>query len=196
MTTLVAAPIARCKDYSLALWAAATEGHPRLLATEETDYLGVIESHGIGAVHYTAPSTPDLTPFRHVMCSNRFNAAWQAILDNADPHTMVLSLESDVVPPQGVDIVALMEEHWDDALDFLIHLYPYRPSYKRRAGCKAFEMGCTLATTETWRRALRELPATGVLYWAVYQEKYKSRQIDLVELEHLDQPEAVTAERT
>ncbi len=187
MNTLVAAPTARLKDYSLAQWAAATEGHDRLMVTEETDYIPVIESHGIPALYYEPPDTPDISPFRHIMCSNRFNAAWETIVVHAEEsgfsHT--LSLETDIIPPEDVDIVKVMEENWDGSVDFLVHLYPYRVSYNRQ-GQMCYEMCCETATTETWRKALDGLPPTGVLYWAVYQEKYTNKRIDPVRLQHLE----------
>jgi hypothetical protein len=185
MTTLVAAPIAPRKDYSLERWAAATDGHDRLLVTEDVSYVDVIKDHGIPAFYFAPPETPDISPFRHAMCSNLFNYAWQAILDNAGDHELLLSLETDIIPPKGVDIVKLMEDNWDGSVDFLVHLYPYRDAY-HRPGQRAFEMGCTMATTETWKKALAALPEDGVLYWAVYQPTYTNKRIEPVQLEHVD----------
>ena len=191
MKTMVAAPICARKDYSLHRWAAATKGHDRLLATEEKSYVPVIESWDIPAVLYEPPPVQQ-SCFRHVMATNRFNAAWKAIIDSANGHSHILSLESDVIPPEGVDIVQLMENNWTGEEDFLVHLYPYRESYGR-PGQRAFEMGCTMAKTETWKHALETLPETAVLYWAVYQTKesnphynFTNRRIEEVELQHLE----------
>ena len=201
MRTVVAAPTDRVKDYSLAQWAAATAGHDRFLVTTERDYMPDIQKHGIPVFHYEPPLVPD-KPFpipdplgtRHIMCGSRFNAAWSRIvgLAEAGGYTHTLSLEIDVIPPEDIDIVGLMESEWDGSVDFLIHLYPYRPSYKR-PGKKCNEMGCTMAKTETWRKALDTMPPTGMLYWAVRQTKDKNprfhftnKQIDIVELQHLE----------
>lgn len=193
MNTLTAAPTARKKAYSLEQWAAALRGHDRLLVTEEDDFLEEMGKYA-PATLYEKPTTPDISSMRHEMCSNRFNAAWEVIISFAEVsgYTHILSLESDVIPPEGVDIVRLMESQWDDKTDFLVHLYPYRKSYNR-PDRKCYEMGCTMAKTETWRKALNGLPPTGVLYWAVYQTPEKNpkfhftnRRIDLVDLQHLE----------
>lgn len=195
MKTLVAAPTARKKAYSLERWAAATKGHHRLLVTEEEDFLDCIEDAGVIAAYYEKPPDPDMSSIRHEMCSNRFNAAWEKIISYAEmfDFTHILSLESDIIPPEGVDIVSLMESQWDETVDFLVHLYPYRPSYRRK-GTKCYEMGCAMASTKTWRRALDTLPKDAVLYWSVYQTPqmnpkyhFNIRRIDLAELQHLDQ---------
>lgn len=194
MNTLTAAPIARKKLYSLERWAAATEGHDKLLVTEEDDILEEIGKYA-PATLYEKPPDPDISSIRHEMCSNRFNAAWEVIISFAEAsgYTHILSLESDVIPPEGVDIVELMESQWDDTVDFLIHLYPWRPSYNR-PGRKSYEMGCTMARTETWRKALDTMPPTAVLYWCVYQTPEKNpkfhftnKRIDLVELQHVEE---------
>lgn len=193
MNTLVAAPTARRKAYSLEQWAAATKGHDRLLVTEEDDFLEELGKYA-PATSYEAPAYNGPEIFRHEMAGFRFNAAWDVIIRFAEVsgYSHVLSLESDVVPANGEDITAVMESQWDDNYDFLCHGYPYRESYNR-PGQKCYEMGCTMARTETWRKALKSLPPTGVLYWAVYQTKERNprlhfthRKIDLVELQHLE----------
>lgn len=194
MTTLVACPSALKKLYSLERWAAATKNHPRLIVSEEEACIMKVQDEGIHCLHYEKPPLPDASMFRHEMCSNRFNAAWERIISFAETtgYDRILSLESDVIPKNGVDIVELMDSQWDDTVDFLVHLYPYRESYNR-PGQKCYEMGCTMARTTTWRKALDTLPPTGVLYWAVYQTVDKNpkyhwtnRRIDLAELEHLE----------
>ena len=187
MDVLVACPISRRKGYSLHEWEQATKGHDRLMVTEEPDYLPEIYKAGITALPYVSPPLPEnwQDEFRHEMCTPRFNAAWKTIIDHAGYHDFILSLESDVIPPEGVDIVELMVKAWDGSVDFLVHLYPYRASYNR-PGKKCFEMGCTMASAQTWKRAMSELPENVPLYWAVYQEKYTNKRIDEVPLEHLD----------
>lgn len=187
MNVTVAAPTARLKDYSLPQWEAATRGHRRLLVTEERDYIPVIENMGIRAEYYEPPP-PSYSPLRHVMCSNRFNVAWAKILEHVDTE-YVLSLETDVIPPEDVDIVEVMKAEWDGTVDFLVHLYPYRSSYNRE-GQRCFEMGCTLARTDTWMMALALVPPTGALYQAPYSDYYPftHRRIEPVQLSHLDGP--------
>ncbi len=195
MRTVVAAPISRVKDYSLAKWAAATAGHDRFLVTEEPDYMQDIQKYGIPAFHYEPPPVSDDIPnLRHVMCGKRYNVAWKRIVELAmdGGYTHILSLEVDVIPPDDVDIVAIMEGEWDGSVDFLIHLYPYRASYNR-PGLKCNEMGCTMAKTKTWKWALDNMPKDCTLFWAVRQTRDKSprfyftnKQIDVVELQHLD----------
>ena len=190
MDVLVACPISRRKGYSLHEWEQATKGHDRLMVTEEADFLPEIYKAGVTALPYEVEPYQE-TLVTHSMTPNKFNPAWRTIIEHAGYHDFILSLESDIIPPERVDIVQTMIDEWDGTVEFLIHLYPYRSEYHRTE--KAYEMGCTMASTKTWEKALNTLPAGVGLYWSVYQTKemnprhyFTSKRIDVVELKHLE----------
>lgn len=196
MNTIVASPIAKHKLYSLDLWASATDGHPRVMSIENADeeIAPAIEALGIPVVRYEPPEEDQLYMFHHRFTPKKYNEAYRVIIDYAEKggYDHVLSLQSDNIPPDDCDIVQVMEDNWDGDVDFLIHLNPWRDEYGR-PGMKGYEMGCTLASTKTWRKALDTMPPTGVLYWAVYQTKennprfyFTHKRIDVVDLKHLE----------
>lgn len=191
MKTLVAAPICKSKLYSLPQWAAATQGHHRFLVTEEPGLVWCL-GHVAPVSTYDPPDLEGKLLGGHAFHIPRFNAAWEVIIQMAEmfDYTHILSLESDVIPPEGVDIVGLMESQMDDTIEFLVHLYPYRINTARTE--KMFEMGCTMARTETWRRAIRDKPENMALYQCPYQTvernpkfHFKVKTIDLVPLQHI-----------
>lgn len=183
MRTLVAAPVAPRKDYSFQHWAAATAGYDRIVTTEYTDYAKVCEQTGVPAVLFESPDDPRRKG-RHSMHGVKFNVAWQAILDSARGFTHILSLESDIIPVD-CDIVALMEENYGPE-DFLCHLHPWRKEY-HRPYVKVCEMGCTFGSVEVFKKALDYCFKTGrTLYGQVRDEPFTHRDIEMVELIHLD----------
>jgi hypothetical protein len=197
MKTLVACPIARHKLYSLELWAQATAAYDRLMVIDEaeSDIAESIRQHGIEVLTYRSPEEDprDLELFHHPFTPKKYNEAYRTIFDYADEQGFdyVLSLQSDNIPSD--DVLEILEENWDEGVDFLIQLNPWRDSYGR-PGNKGYEMGCTLARTATWKRALEELPEPGVpLYWGVYQTEvrnpnyhFTNKMIDAVQIKHLD----------
>lgn len=191
MNVLVATPIAEHKLYSLDDWVAATAGHPRAMSIDrEDEYISpLIDRHGVHVIVFDPPQNDDPGPFQHPFTPRKYNEAYRVLFEyaKANGFPYVLSLQSDNIPLNGVDVVRGMEQYWEDGIDFLVQLSPWRASYGRPER-KGFEMGCTLATTDTWFKTLAELPHDGVpLYWAVYQDRYRSKQIDVIELDHPDE---------
>jgi len=181
MRTLVAAPSASRKHYAFDRWEAATRDYDRLLAIDEPDYAERVEALGVPTVTYAAISKRRLG--NNAIYGPRFTEAWQAILGASEGYTHILSLESDVIPPEGYDILALMEKEYQP--DFTCHDYPWRegrPGY-------AFEMGCTIFTRETLKRAIEVCPDEQGMYCIVSNEDFfKRNRIHVVELEHLTDP--------
>ena len=184
MRTLVAAPFGEGRLSSLDRWAAATEGYDRVAAIDQP--IGEqLEEYGIPYVEFTYDGeTPEGA--RHRICSERFNVAWDAILDYAEQgrYTHVLSLESDIVA--DCDIVALMSENFTEDDDIVRHVYPWGPEYNRPYH-KASEMGCTMMTVEALRTALVEArERKSKLYGSVmWTKRLKTRTIEKTELTHL-----------
>jgi hypothetical protein len=186
MRTLVAAPHGSKKRYSFPAWEAATRPYDRLVAMHSDDDPCYIEevTGQVPVVLFDRPPAPFNRQGRNAIYGPLFNEAWRTILGYAHHHcySHVLSLETDVIPPEGTDILALMEEHHRG--DFLIHLYPWRASTGRAT--KADEMGCTLASVPIWRDVLERHP-DDQLYGAFKTDPdYHVTRIDLVELAHLD----------
>lgn len=181
MRTLVACPVAERKHYSFPLWAAATKAYDRLVVTEDEDYIDTIEGYGVPALLFDPVST-----FRwgiNAIYGPRHTEAWRTIVDNADGYTHILSLESDIIPPQNVDILSIMEENYSEC-DFLCHAYPWR--YPGRVGLYVYETGCTLGSVEKWRDALNKTHEKHGVYETVRCVDYfKNKDIHIVQLEHL-----------
>jgi len=177
MRTVVACPVGKAKAYSLADWAAATVGYDRFMVTDEVDFADEVEGdHGIPCYIYEAPPQQEGV---HPMYRARYNAAMRCILRHAEGRSHILSLESDVIPPEGCDILALMEEHYTKGL--LCHGYPWRAEYNRPYN--GYEMGCTLGSVEEWASALMWAEANHQsVYGAVRQVTHTD--IDLVQLRH------------
>lgn len=181
MKTLVACPVAERKHYSFPMWAAATGGYDRLVVTEDEDYADTVEGYGVPVLLFEPVST--FQRFAEPIYGPRHTEAWRAIIDNAQGYTHILSLESDIIPPTGVDILSLMEEHYYDC-DFLCHAYPWR--YPSRRGQYAYETGCTLSSVEKWREALEKTHEENGLYSTIRcQDYFKNKDIHIVQLEHL-----------
>ena len=182
MKLLVAAPIGEGR--SLDLWAAATSGYDRVAAIDQP--IGAqLETYGIPYIEFSYDGEiPDWS--RHPICSEKFNVAWEAILDYAEAggYTHVLSFESDIVA--DTDIVALMVENFHEDDEIVRHAYPRGPEYNR-PDSKASEMGCTMGTVAGFRKALKEARSRdNRLYGAVMWGKtIKTRVIDVAELQHL-----------
>jgi hypothetical protein len=170
MHTLVACPIGTSKLYSLAQWRQATAGYPRLLAVDTRDDCS--EQLGdIPVVFYTGEDDP----VGHLM-RGKFNPAWRAIVAAAEGYTHILSLESDVIPPGDIDILAIMEAAFTDGV--LHHAVPWG-----RSGSEyGYEMGCTLAAVETWRELLK---LKGPLYGTSRSPTVPQYDINICELAHI-----------
>lgn len=181
MKTLVASPICERKLYSLDDWAAATVGHHRLMVIEEGEehISDLIRDMGITVMTYRNPPDEE-TLFGYPFKPKRYNEAWRTIIGFAElfEFSHILSLESDNIPEDGVDIVELMESNFDEDVDFLVHLTHWRDSYGRPDE-RGFEMGCTMAKTETWRRVIETIPQHAPLYWAVYQTADKNPKFNI-----------------
>ena len=176
MWTAVACPVGLTKAYSLADWAAATAGYDRFMVTDEEDTVDLVEDYGIPC--YLFPYLPK-EEGKHPMYRWRYNAAWAKVIEFSKGRTHILSLESDVIPPAGTDILALMEQHYSGG--FLCHGYPWRAEYNRPFN--AYEMGCTLASIEDWQKALDWAEAHNQsVYGAPRQLPHTD--IDIVELKH------------
>jgi hypothetical protein len=191
MRTLVAASHARVKDYAFEQWSAATASYHRLLAIEEGER-EYAESLGVPYVPFSPEENPRRQG-RHRICGPLFNQAWTAILSAAGGYTHILSLDTDVIPP--CDILALMEPLYDDTFDFLRHGVPWRTAY-HRPGAFAYETSCTLGSVAAWQAALDETYRRGelaTLYGVVGDpDLFTHRDINLVQLTHLDDTEATT----
>ena len=173
MRTLVACPVGRKRDYSLPHWAAATEGYERAVAIDDAKYADRVEHMGIRVLRF---------PTSHPWVPRCFNDAWRTITHHAEEEgfTHILSLESDIIAPPH--ILKVMEREYEGG--FLCHHYPFR---KPRQGMCA-EMGCTLASTELWRKALSTCPAGVAVYdWFRLSGKFEVQRIEVVELLHMEQ---------
>jgi hypothetical protein len=178
--TLVACPYHSRKSYALDAWERATSSYDRLLAVCDEESAAELEGR-IPYVVYEEPKSHRVG--KNVIYGPHFNAAWRAILEQADG--MVLSLEADVIPP--CDIAALMEEHYTEG--FLIQGVPWRASQGRKT--KAYEMGCTLGSVEDFSKALAACEQQRNHYdeprnlYGILHE-FPHTCIDIVELTHLD----------
>lgn len=180
MNTLVAAPTSHRKHYSFHLWEQATRNYPRVMAVNEKHYYEDIKD-----IVPTLCFRPVKFTHGHIY-GPRFNEAWQAIYDWARGHyTHILSLESDVIPPDGCDIVSVMESEWEDGLDFLCHGYPWRGS--RGRDNLSYEFGCTMFSIEALQRALNAPDGVTGIYGCPNHDGWKRKKIDVVELRHLDE---------
>lgn len=187
MRTLVAAPSAERKKYAFPRWAAATSDYDRLVAVldSEQGYAEYIRRFGVNVATYQDPPSPRRGYGELAIYGPRFNAAWRCILDNCDGYTHILALDSDVIP--SGNILAVMEDEWSDDIFFLRHGVPWRSS-AHEVG-KGYETSCTMGSVEAWKTALGEVPdnATSTLYeWVGDPHRYPHRDIDIMELEHLD----------
>jgi hypothetical protein len=181
MHTLVACPFSKRKLYSLDEWEQATRGHARLMAVDEPEVRKEVKKRGIKFTYFNPVS--DFRRGKNAIYGPRFNEAWSAILENADGFTHILSLESDVIPPEGVDIVDLMEHNYDGC-DFLCHGYPWR--YPSKLGGFAYETGCTIATVGKWREALEKSHPLQGMYGTIRNiDLFTHKDVQLVELQHL-----------
>lgn len=179
--TTVAAPYHTRKRYCLDRWAAATSSYDRLLSVSDDDSMFDCAVRGIPYVTFVEPVSHRVGD--KVIYGPHFNAAWWAILEEADDY--ILALDTDVIP--SGDILRVMEENYTHG--FLCHGVPWREGYGRDG--YAYETSCTFAAKADWRAALeqcekernhydeprnlygmvRDMPHTDVL---------------LMELEHLD----------
>ena len=197
MNTLVATLSCESKGHAIEEWVAATAGYDRLVATE-SDALGWADFlYGFGLrVAFFDP--PEVSGAKAIYHHSLFNSAWQAILDACE-HEFILSLDSDVSPPKTVDLLALMEDEWDESYDFVAHGVPWRRPYNRHVEGRegrlyAYETSCTIARAETWRRALRIAKENRTtLYLTVrQQDKFRLKEILVTELTHHDSPDGVS----
>ena len=169
MKVVVACPVGRKRDYSLARWAEATQDYDRMVAIDDWDYAARVHDMGLHVVRF-----PLATPW----IPTHFNNAWRVLIAAAQEYDYILSLESDIIAPP--DIVEVMFANHE--ADFTCHGYPFRPP---RVGT-CHEMGCTLAERKTWEKAVETTPAGVALYdWFRLGGKFTVNDIDVVELEHL-----------
>lgn len=186
MRTLVASPHAEHKDYSFSRWAEATASYDRLLSFHVADsiYARKVQGKGIRTALYMCDPHPR-RPGRKAIYGPMYNAAWRAIVDNAEGYTHILSLDTDVIP--GGDILSAMEAEYDGG--FLRHGVPWRAVY-RRPGQYGYETSCTLASIEDWTAALDKAGSLGelcTLYEVVGNPHYfHHKDVLLMNLEHLD----------
>jgi hypothetical protein len=143
----------------------------------EEEYANIVQSYGIPVVFYEPPELEWVG--HHKMCSEQINVAWQTIINAASGYDDVLSLEIDVIPPVGHDILATMRKNRGDE-HFLCHGVPWRESYNRK-GNLAYELGCTLATVEWWQHALDR---PGRLYNTI--KEFERKELIAVALAHLE----------
>ncbi len=191
MRTLVAAPVGSVRDYSLAAWAAATASYDRLLVADEPWYGSRLDEFGIPWMACDTSHIPQDENLRHRVCGTRFNALWRVITDYArwNAYDHVLSLESDVIPPEGCDILALMESQHEEG-KWLCHATPWPARYHRTG--YAYEMGCTLASLEMLERGLAAAEREGRgLYNQPLVQPHK--HINFVPLRHFDDEGSLSA---
>jgi hypothetical protein len=182
MRTLVACPVAARKHYSFPLWVEQTEKYDRLVSVDDPEYALKVEEYGVPYVLFTPVSTRRVGGA--AIYGPRHTEAWAAILERADGYTHILSLESDIIAPRDVDILSLMEEHYDDSYDFTCHAYPWR--YPHRKGLYAHETGCTIGSIDKWKRALRLTHKDHGVYETIrITDYFRNKDIHIVELEHL-----------
>jgi len=172
----------------LARWAAATAHYDRLLVTDEPDYEEVIRNLGVPVVLHEAAEHPTKTGAMRVY-GTLLNSAWKAIIENAEGYTHILSLESDVIPDG--DIVSVMEEHYDPEYQFLRHGVPWREAYEKPPGRFSYELGCTLASVQDWKKALAktdDVEPTKIYTVVGVAQAYglTAKNINVCQLEHLD----------
>lgn len=181
MRTLVASPTGSAKAYCFEQWALATNGYDRLVAVCEPDYKATAESLHVPVVMYKKPDD------RKGIYGPMFTAAWTAILARAWDYTHILSLETDVIPPFEWDILEIMEDEYKP--DFTAHGVPWRDC-DRYAGrdTLCYEMGCTIFSVETLRRAIALCPSDRGLYCVTSDAKhFRKHCIDVVELAHVSE---------
>lgn len=170
MSVLIACSTTAAKDYAFERWldaVRATGCEALMVDATSKKHATMLRKHGVKV----ASIPPRTTSFKE-----NFNLGWKKIVELADGHTHILSVESDIiVPPNIVDV---MLENYTDC-DFLRHAYPWRPA----KGDPCYGMGCTLGTIELWRDAVATVPAVTINTW-LYQN-YRCKDIDILKLEHL-----------
>lgn len=188
MKSLVAAPAASRKHYSLPAWEEATRSYDRLLAISEPEYEPMVREMGIDTILFEVPETANRWGDKAIY-GTLFNAAWKAILEHSDGYTHILSLESDVVPIKGVDILKLMEDEYDGSFQFLRHGVPWRAQYRAQGGY-CYETGCCFASVDDWKAALELTPTIGpkeTLYGVIGAPNYLTyKKVNITPLLHLD----------
>lgn len=194
MDLLVASPVCLSKSYALDRWVEATDGHDRLLVTDEPDFVPVIESYGIEARTYEGGDCYHV-PGRNRMSGPLLNRAWKCILKDCE-YTHVLALDVDVIPDG--DIASAMAEEYRSGDRFLRHAVPYRAEYKRLIN--SYETSCTLASVEDWRWALwlaDNLDERTSIYVIVGHDEFMAgnRDVILMGLDHIDN-DGVSVTRT
>jgi hypothetical protein len=181
--TLVAAPYHARKLYALDAWAAATSAYERLLSVCDEGGAAHLAERGIPYVVYAEPKSHRVGD--KIIYGPHFNAAWQAIIENCDGHTHILSLDTDVIAPP--DILEVMEAHYTGG--FLIHGVPWREGYLRPG--KGYETSCALASVADWKASLARCERERNYYdeprnlYGVVRDMDHT-DVDLVELVHLD----------
>jgi hypothetical protein len=179
----VACPYAERKAYALPKWLEVTKGYDRLLAIDDAEYAKKVAKMGVPVVAFEP-----VNPFRmgaNAIYGPRFNEAWQAILDTIEGqgYDYILSLEIDVIPPPGVDILEVMLAN-KGREDFLCHGYPWR--YPSKLGGNCYEFGCMLTTPEVIKKALSVGdPRSGIYGFTRWIDHFTHRDVDIVKLAHI-----------
>lgn len=181
MRTLVACACHSRKEYSFDLWEQATSSYHRVVALEKGDNSRIIKR---------VKRMVDVVMFEPIgefcfsdnpIYGDRFNEAYASILTKCGGYTHMLSLDSDVIPPKGSDILSVMESECDPEYDFIVHGVPWRNKNRKTL---AYETSCTLGSVEAWGKALSVCSKGHNLYRAV--RDFKCKDFHSVDMQHLD----------